>query len=124
MATQIVTLSSRLIQNPKIKWSKKISPTTSHQHGGRWTHHNSEQINDDYVKGNKMKVKLKPNHWGRDRSRLGFWYVTTSVRYILRKARAFYNELCCETYDDHTKMFNQVMIAEPYFSIPVIPSPM
>ena len=121
MATQIATLSSRLIQHPKTKGSKKIWPTTSHQHSERWTHHNSDQINDDHVKGKKMKMKRKPKHWAQERSRLGFWYVTTSIRYILRKARAFYNEFCSEKYDDHPKMFNQVMIAEPYFSIPVIP---
>ncbi|GAY53495.1 hypothetical protein CUMW_149590 [Citrus unshiu] len=126
MATQIATLSSRLIQHRKTKGSKKIWPTTSHQHSERWTHHNSDQINDAHVKGKKMKMKMKrkPKHWAQERSRLRFWYVTTSIRYLLRKARAFYNEFCSEKYDDNPKVFKQVMIADPYFSIPVIPPPM
>ncbi|KAK1569336.1 hypothetical protein Q3G72_035601 [Acer saccharum] len=61
----------------------------------------------------------------RELPRLGFLYFKSSIRYILRKARAFYNELACDNYDVDipTVLGDQVMGVDPYFSIPVIHPP-
>ncbi|KAK2661954.1 hypothetical protein Ddye_000528 [Dipteronia dyeriana] len=49
--------------------------------------------------------------------------VYTTEMYILRKARAFYNELSCDIYDIPTVIGDQAMGVDPYFSIPVIHPP-
>nr|POE61348.1 hypothetical protein CFP56_66719 [Quercus suber] len=36
------------------------------------------------------------------------------------KAKAFNNECCCDAFKD-SRMGNQVMLVDPYFSIPAIP---
>lgn len=75
------------------------------------------------VEGNKFKHQGKRRRWVRDLSRLSAWYMASSISYILRKARAFYNELCCENYDDSFQGNEAMLIANPYFSVPVIPPP-
>lgn len=45
------------------------------------------------------------------------WYMKGSISYILRKARAFYNEFCCDTNVESSTM----VVVDPYFSIPVLP---
>ncbi|XP_010434419.1 PREDICTED: uncharacterized protein LOC104718378 [Camelina sativa] len=54
----------------------------------------------------------------RDVARLSLlWYMKCSISYILRKARAFYNEFCCDTYVESS---SDMVVVDPYFSIPVI----
>ncbi|KAK9928296.1 hypothetical protein M0R45_025439 [Rubus argutus] len=56
--------------------------------------------NEDHVKGKKNKI-VKGRSEARERPRLGLWYLTSCISHILRKARAFYNEFCCDAiYDD------------------------
>ncbi|KFK28600.1 hypothetical protein AALP_AA7G018600 [Arabis alpina] len=45
------------------------------------------------------------------------WYMKCSISYILRKARAFYNEFSCDTYAESSTMVE----VDPYFSVPVLP---
>ncbi|KAG2318403.1 hypothetical protein Bca4012_055376 [Brassica carinata] len=45
------------------------------------------------------------------------WYMKCSINYILRKARAFYNEFSCDTHVGSSTM----VVVDPYFSVPVIP---
>ncbi|OWM65036.1 hypothetical protein CDL15_Pgr028754 [Punica granatum] len=59
--------------------------------------------------------------WSRPYIRqLGFWYMATSIRHILRRAKAFYNELYCDAYDDPKLSSGEVMNIDPYFSVPVV----
>lgn len=44
------------------------------------------------------------------------WYMKCSISFILRKARSFYNEFCCDTYVESSTMVE----VDPYFSIPVV----
>lgn len=54
----------------------------------------------------------------RDVARLSLlWYMKCSIRYILRRTRAFYNEFCCDT---HVQSSTTVVV-DPYFSVPVLP---
>lgn len=79
-------------------------------------------------------MKGKKNKFAKGRSEaqehrgLGLWYVTSCISHILRKARAFYNEFCCDAItdggDDTTRRqgYNyEVMLVDPYFSIPITP---
>ncbi|ESQ55432.1 hypothetical protein EUTSA_v10026404mg [Eutrema salsugineum] len=45
------------------------------------------------------------------------WYMKSSISFILRRARAFYNEFCCDTYVASSTM----VVVDPYFSVPVLP---
>ncbi|XP_006282736.2 uncharacterized protein LOC17878893 [Capsella rubella] len=55
----------------------------------------------------------------RDVARLSLlWYMKCSISFILRKARAFYNEFCCDTYVEAGG--SNMVVVDPYFSIPVI----
>ncbi|KAG2239687.1 hypothetical protein Bca4012_023588 [Brassica carinata] len=45
------------------------------------------------------------------------WYMKCSISYILRKARAFYNEFSCDTCVGSSTM----VVVDPYFSVPVLP---
>ncbi|CAA7054879.1 unnamed protein product [Microthlaspi erraticum] len=54
----------------------------------------------------------------RDVARLSLlWYMKCSISYILRRARAFYNEFCCDTHVQSSTTF----VVDPYFSVPVLP---
>ncbi|KAF2542867.1 hypothetical protein F2Q70_00034637 [Brassica cretica] len=46
-----------------------------------------------------------------------FWYMKCSISYILRKARAFYNEFSCDACVGSSTM----VVVDPYFSVPVLP---
>lgn len=83
--------------------------------------------NEDHVKGKKNKF-VQGRSEARERPRLGLWYLTSCISRILRKARAFYNEFCCDAiYDDGDDTIGmrgynyEVMLVDPYFSIPVTP---
>ncbi|KAF8033464.1 hypothetical protein BT93_D2160 [Corymbia citriodora subsp. variegata] len=56
---------------------------------------------------------------------LGFGYLESSMRYILMKAKAFFNEFCCDAFEDSLVVKNDavVSVVDPYFSIPVTPPP-
>ncbi|CAN6913739.1 unnamed protein product [Brassica oleracea] len=45
------------------------------------------------------------------------WYMKCSISFILRKARAFYNEFSCDTSVGSSTM----VVVDPYFSVPVLP---
>ncbi|KAJ0263599.1 Uncharacterized protein HA466_0039180 [Hirschfeldia incana] len=45
------------------------------------------------------------------------WYMKCSISFILRKARAFYNEFSCDTSAGSSTM----VVVDPYFSVPVLP---
>ncbi|CAH8345499.1 unnamed protein product [Eruca vesicaria subsp. sativa] len=45
------------------------------------------------------------------------WYMKCSISYILRKARAFYNEFSCDSCVGSSTM----VVVDPYFSVPVLP---
>ncbi|AEE84181.1 hypothetical protein AT4G19430 [Arabidopsis thaliana] len=68
-------------------------------------------------KDGKSITATKYGDLRRDVARLSLlWYMKCSISHILRKARAFYNEFCCDTYAES----NTMAVVEPYFSIPVI----
>ncbi|KAG6633519.1 hypothetical protein CIPAW_12G053500 [Carya illinoinensis] len=47
-----------------------------------------------------------------------------SISYILRKAKTFCHECCCDASKDSRVLMqgNEVMLIDPYFSFPVIPA--
>ncbi|KAJ6415425.1 hypothetical protein OIU84_004256 [Salix udensis] len=74
----------------------------------------------------KLRKRKRDRGWGRELPRyLGLWFMSSSISYILRKSRAFYNEFCCDKYfdDSSSAMGHELMLADPYFSFPVIPPP-
>ncbi|KAF9685644.1 hypothetical protein SADUNF_Sadunf03G0075900 [Salix dunnii] len=78
--------------------------------------------------GRRNKLRKRKRDRGRARELpryLGLWFMSSSISYILRKARAFYNEFCCDNYfdDSSSAMRHEFMLADPYFSFPVIPPP-
>ena len=91
------------------------------QHG----HHESEQPGDG--KGRRREKKQgrrrKTTQFGAARQVLqwNMWYFTSTISYILRKAKAFYNECCCDAYEDERMKRVEVAMVDPYFSMPVFP---
>ncbi|XP_010536240.1 PREDICTED: uncharacterized protein LOC104811271 [Tarenaya hassleriana] len=84
------------------------------------------------AKKRKSKGGNKYGEWGGEVARITlWWYMKSSIRYILMKARAFYNEFSCDatTYDDESKLAmhfaggkgTAMMVVDPYFAIPVLP---
>ncbi|GLT74903.1 hypothetical protein SLA2020_466680 [Shorea laevis] len=73
--------------------------------------------------GKKLKLHGKHKNWARELTRSRIWYLTSPISYILRKARAFCNEFCCDSYNDRIRGNEAMLLANPYFSIPVIPPP-
>ncbi|KAJ6347668.1 hypothetical protein OIU76_004197 [Salix suchowensis] len=78
--------------------------------------------------GRRKKLRKRKRDRGRGRELpryLGLWFMSSSISYILRKSRAFYNEFCCDNYfdDSSSAMGHEMMLADPYFSFPVIPPP-
>lgn len=50
--------------------------------------------------------------------------MASSIRYIVRKAKAVYDELCSDAYEDSRWPPGEaVMSVDPYFSLPVVPPP-
>ncbi|XP_020874820.1 uncharacterized protein LOC9304009 [Arabidopsis lyrata subsp. lyrata] len=71
----------------------------------------------DYCKDGKSITASKYGDLRRDVARQSLlWYMKCSISHILRRARAFYNEFCCDTYVES----NTMAVVDPYFSIPVI----
>lgn len=70
----------------------------------------------------KRSSSSKARVQGTEVPRLGLVHLTASISHILRRARAFYNEFCCDAYDeyDSSRSRSQVMVVDPYFSMPVI----
>lgn len=50
---------------------------------------------------------------------LNLWYFASTISHILRKAKAFYNECCCDAYEDGKIV--EVTLVDPYFSMPALP---
>ncbi|KAJ4729122.1 hypothetical protein OWV82_001952 [Melia azedarach] len=133
MATHFVTAGTT-------KQSKKISPLTyisppprqRNMETGNLQQH-VVNINECSMSKGENRKKMKQKQRARELPRLGFWWMRASISCILGKAKAFYNELCCDycdtdTYNNNTTTtlilnHEQVMAVDPYFSIPVIPPP-
>ncbi|KAI4372174.1 hypothetical protein MLD38_010443 [Melastoma candidum] len=120
MASQVVPFLAVSPQCPEQAMSIHVHPSTNKK----------APADEDPKKGkkkpensNKSEAKYRRKMQGLPRApRVGFWYVATSIRYILRKAKAFYNECCCAAFADEA-VNNEVASVEPYFSIPVIHPP-
>ncbi|GAU15788.1 hypothetical protein TSUD_236040 [Trifolium subterraneum] len=54
--------------------------------------------------------------------RLGFSYLATSFLYIVIKVKAFYNGFLGDVASESRMMGIEAPMAEPYFSVPVIPN--
>ncbi|KAI4367967.1 hypothetical protein MLD38_016588 [Melastoma candidum] len=86
------------------------APAGEYPKNGKTLPENSNKAEGKYCR--KMQgLRLAPH--------VGFWYVATSIRCIIRKAKYFYNECCCAAFADEV-VNNEVASVEPYFSIPVI----
>lgn len=92
-------------------------------------HHHHYRIESTELPGNTGFGEKKHWSWCR-RARvlprlLGFWYLESSIRYILMKAKAFYKEFCCDAFEGSLVVKNDgvVSLVDPYFSIPVAPPP-
>lgn len=79
----------------------------------------------EMTRRNKLQKRKRDRGWARELPRyLDLWYMSSSISYILRKARSFYNEFCCDNYfDDSSITGHELVLAGPYFSFPVIPPP-
>ncbi|XP_010054918.2 uncharacterized protein LOC104443287 [Eucalyptus grandis] len=131
MATQLSTLAklhgpkslSSCGQNKPIKRSKVRH--CSEKDAG----HDHYRIECTELHGDTAFGEKKCQSWrrrGRDPPRLlGLWYLGSSIKYILMKAKAFYNEFCCDAFEDSLVVKNDgaVSLVDPYFSIPVTPPP-
>ncbi|XP_057964871.1 uncharacterized protein LOC131155633 [Malania oleifera] len=75
---------------------------------------------------NPWKVKLwrsKRGHRRRDHRHLaGSWYLAPSLSSIARKARAFCDRFCCDASENPITSAKEVVLVDPYFSIPVFPA--
>ncbi|KAM7275359.1 hypothetical protein ACFE04_017225 [Oxalis oulophora] len=70
-------------------------------------------------KGKKKGNYVVRRKTGKDvPPRVGFWYMVSSISYMLRKVKAFYNECCCDAFDDPMFTGKQVALATTYFSTP------
>ncbi|KAG7542236.1 hypothetical protein ISN45_Aa07g022340 [Arabidopsis thaliana x Arabidopsis arenosa] len=75
------------------------------------------KVSNSDCKDGKSITASKYGDLRRDVARLSLlWYMKCSISHILRRARAFYNEFCCDTYAES----NTMAVVDPYFSIPVI----
>lgn len=80
----------------------------------------TQQYNAD-VKGKKHNLQSRKHGLlPQEFLQLGLWYMASSISYILRKAKVFNNQCCRDAFKD-SRMGNQAMLVDPYFSIPVIP---
>ncbi|KAJ1396858.1 hypothetical protein SESBI_32250 [Sesbania bispinosa] len=66
-------------------------------------------------KGAKRSKKLAQQH-AQKLHRLGFSYLASSFLYIVTKVKAFYNG-----FPSESRMGIEAPMAEPYFSVPVLP---
>ena len=51
--------------------------------------------------------------------RLGIGFLTSSVSYVLKKAKVLYYRLCCDTFK-HPRMDFEASLVDAYFSVPVV----
>ncbi|CAH8292366.1 unnamed protein product [Eruca vesicaria subsp. sativa] len=66
----------------------------------------------------KSLIAMKDRDLRREVAQLSLlWYMKCSISFILRKARAFYNEFSCDTSAGSSTM----VLVDPYFSVPVLP---
>lgn len=73
-------------------------------------------------KDNREPWRKRRRRWSvRGFRRLGLRYMAASIKHILRKAKAFYNELCCDAYNDARSSSQELAVGiDPYFSLPVL----
>ncbi|KAF8107614.1 hypothetical protein N665_0119s0076 [Sinapis alba] len=68
--------------------------------------------------GKSIIIATKERDLRREVAQLSLlWYMKCSISFILRKARAFYNEFSCDTSVGSSTM----AVVDPYFSVPVLP---
>lgn len=80
----------------------------------------SEELGDS--KGRRRRRRNKGKFGtAREVLHLNLWYFTSTISHILRKAKAFYNECCCDAYEDEKMKKIEVISIDPYFSMPVLP---
>lgn len=79
-----------------------------------------EQLGDG--KGRRRR-RRKMTQFGAAREvlHLNLWYFTSTISHILRKAKAFYNECCCDAYEDERMKKVEMALVDAYFSMPVLP---
>ncbi|KAL5796884.1 hypothetical protein ACOSQ2_001704 [Xanthoceras sorbifolium] len=143
MATPLVIFTG--FQHPPCQNSMQISEQTAHflpvstkecrSRSIKGHSHSKEGTQNGFVFSITSKHGRRYSHncaktrrrkqYGRvqELPRIGFWRVKSSIRYILRKAKALFNELSCDNYDKPTVLGDQVMGVDPYFSIPVLHPP-
>lgn len=106
-------INSHPLSNPLLCISDqfvKEEETNQQEHG---------KVSNSNCKDGKSITATKCGDLRRDVARISLlWYMKCSISFILRKARAFYNEFCCDTYVESNTMV--VVDVDPYFSIPVI----
>lgn len=74
----------------------------------------------------RLPESVRKRRWRRRSGtripRMELWHVASSIRHVLRKAKAFCNELCCDAYDDAriASSSPKEMRIDPYFSLPVV----
>ncbi|KAF5735239.1 hypothetical protein HS088_TW15G00740 [Tripterygium wilfordii] len=123
MATQFVTLASFNQIAPSAERVIFDHRVNSNMKNRRKLENCAEEQNGD-AERKKRKVKGDRRCWSGKLPRiLGLWYMTSTISYILRKARAFYNEFCCDTFDDPFVGTNELTLVDPYFGLPVVPPP-
>ncbi|KAL1224715.1 hypothetical protein V5N11_027877 [Cardamine amara subsp. amara] len=107
-------INSHPITNPLLfieDQSVKEVEITSHQEHGK--------VSNINCKEGKSISETKYRDLRREVARLSLlWYMKCSISYILRKARAYYNEFCCDTYVESSS--STMVVVDPYFSVPVI----
>ncbi|KAF8077005.1 hypothetical protein N665_1070s0001 [Sinapis alba] len=87
----------------------KEEETSQQEH---WKLHNLNR------KEGKSVITTKYGDLRREVSQLSLlWYMKCSISYILRKARALYNEFSCDACVGSSTM----VVVDPYFSVPVLP---
>lgn len=69
------------------------------------------------------KAKLQRRHQSGDTRLLGFKYLAYSVScMIMSKAKAICNQVFRDFFKKTPEVGNEVMLVDPYFSIPVVPA--
>ncbi|CAK7355916.1 unnamed protein product [Dovyalis caffra] len=140
MATQFVCLTSLQLLKSKNRFTRTAthgervtkllsidqqSSSYRHTNNGVKSENSSGTVDGEEMNmPNKVQKRKRCRRWARELPRyLGLWYASSSISYILRKARAFYNEFCCDNFFDDSLLMGHELLADPYFSFPVIPPP-
>ncbi|KAA0052276.1 hypothetical protein E6C27_scaffold207G001040 [Cucumis melo var. makuwa] len=118
-----MSLSTQLLGLGRLekKGRKKIKRESSKRERNGYYSYKEVSDNAEHgdSKGRRRRRRRKKGQFGttRDVLHMNFWYFTSTISHILRKAKAFYNECCCDAYEDE-RMFQSI---DPYFSMPVLP---